>query len=105
MHEQAFEIAWVSAQQDYSLAQLAELAGASETLLRELVEWGAISPIAVSGEHRVFAGASITTVRAACRLGADLELDGQGVALALALLERIALLEAELVATRARLPA
>ena len=71
-------------------------------LLRELIDWGAISPRAAGDERWVFTGATVTAVRTACRLGSDLELEPQGMALALTLLERIRRLEAELADLRAR---
>jgi chaperone modulatory protein CbpM len=102
MHADITQVAWISDDDSYSLAQLAELAGASEELLRELVEWGAITPRAEGAGQWLFTGATVTTVRTACRLGTDLELEPQGMALALSLLERIRQLEAQLAGLRAR---
>lgn len=102
MHAELTEVAWIGEDERYSLAQFAELAGASEQLLRELIEWGAIAPLAGGGGHWLFAGATVTTVRIACRLGTDLELEPQGMALAVSLLGRIRRLEAQLAELRAR---
>jgi len=104
MHADSLEMAWISETHGYSLAQIAALAGTSEELLCELVDCGAMAPLPIEGSHWVFAGATVTTLRTACRLGADLELDPQGVAVALSLLERIRCLDAELAALRARQP-
>jgi|WetSurMetagenome_2_1015567.scaffolds.fasta_scaffold977946_2 chaperone modulatory protein CbpM len=95
------QVAWIADEDSFSLAQLAQLAGTSEELLRELVEWGAIVPRSGGGGQWVFTGATVATVRMACRLGSDLELEPQGMALAYSLLDRIRRLEAELASLRA----
>lgn len=102
MHADITQVAWIGVDDSYTLAQLAELAGASEELLRELIEWGAIVPRSGLDNPWVFTGATVSTVRMACRLGNDLELEPQGMALALSLLERIRRLETELTDLRAR---
>jgi chaperone modulatory protein CbpM len=100
MHPEATQPAWIGEDDSYSLAQLAQLAGTSEELLRELVEWGAIVP-RTDERQWAFTGATVITVRMACRLGNDLELEPQGMALAVSLLDRIRHLEAELTRLRA----
>jgi chaperone modulatory protein CbpM len=101
MRDDTTQPAWIGDEDSYSLRQLAQLAGASEELLRELVEWGALVPRAGSAGQWVFSGATVISVRRACRLGSDLELEPQGMALALSLLDRIRRLEAELTSLRA----
>jgi chaperone modulatory protein CbpM len=86
------------------LRELAELAGLSEAEVRELVEYGALTPTDESTEHWVFSVRSITIARTARRLREDFELEPHGVALLLAYLDRIHDLEAELCTLRAQLP-
>jgi chaperone modulatory protein CbpM len=102
MNTEATQPAWISDEDSYSLAQLAQLASTSEELLRELVEWGAIVPRSGGAGQWVFTGTTVMTVRTACRLGNELELEPQGMALACSLLDRIHRLEAELAGLRAR---
>jgi chaperone modulatory protein CbpM len=101
MHADVTQVAWIGDDDSFSLAQLAQLGGTSEALLRELVAWGAIVPRIDGGGQWVFTGATLLTVRMACRLGSDLELEPQGLALAYSLLDRIRRLEAELASLRA----
>ena len=86
------------------LRELAELAGLSEDEVRELVDYGALTPTDETTGQWVFSMRSITVARTARRLREDFELEPHGVALLLAYLERIRDLEAELGALRARLP-
>ena len=86
------------------LGDLAELSGLSERELRELVEYGALTPDDAATGQWVFSFHSITVARTARRLREDFELETHGVALLLAYLERIRDLEAELCALRAQLP-
>ena len=81
---------------EFSLAELAELAGLSEAELRELVDYGAIAPVDPGASQWMFTATCLTTVRAAGRLRASFELEPHGVALVVSLLDRIRDLEAQL---------
>lgn len=95
---------WMTAAHELSLAELAELSGLTEHELRELVEYGAVNPLDRSSTPWIFSGQCLVTVRTAYRLRQSFELDAQGVALTVSLLERIQALEAQLFDLQARLP-
>ncbi|MHB8535078.1 MAG: chaperone modulator CbpM [Sulfuricaulis sp.] len=98
------EVLWLDEQEPLSLAELAGLSGLSEAELRELVDCGAIVPVDPDAEPPGFRANCVVTARVACRLRADFELDAQGLALALTLLDRIHDLEARLRDLSAQLP-
>ncbi len=89
---------------DVSLTELAELSGLSEAELQELVDCGAIVPAVSHSEQRIFRATCIVAAKTASRLRNDFELDVQGIAVALTLLDRIHELEADLRDLRAQLP-
>ena len=86
------------------LHELIELSGLSEFEVRELVAYGALTPVDLSTSQWVFSVQSITVARTARRLREDFELDPHAVSLLLAYLDRIHELEEELCALRAQLP-
>lgn len=98
------ESVWLTEDHAFSLAELAELAGLAEAELRELVDYGAITPIDPESSPWVFSGRCLLTVRTACRLRLSFDLEPHGVALAVSLLNRIQELETQLRSLRAQLP-
>lgn len=98
------EAVWLTEDHEFSLAELAELSGLSEAELRELVDYGAITPVNPNSPSWVFRGNSLLTVRATCRLRVSFDLEPHGVALVVSLLDRIHDLEAQLGSLRAQLP-
>ena len=98
------EALWLTEHLRFSLAELAELAGLTEAELRELADYGAISPVDAGASQWTFTATCLTTVRAASRLRSSFELEPHGVALVLSLLERIRDLEAQLAALSAQMP-
>jgi chaperone modulatory protein CbpM len=98
------ELVWMDEHREVTLAELAELSGLSEAELRELAECGAITPADPGAATQTFGAECIVAARTAFRLRNDFELDAQGLAVALALLERVRGLEAELREIRAQLP-
>ncbi|MDO8597222.1 MAG: chaperone modulator CbpM [Sulfuricaulis sp.] len=98
------EAVWLTDDHEFSLAELAELSGLSEAELRELVDYGAVTPINPDSSPWVFNGKCLLTVRTACRLRISFDLEPHGVALIVSLLDRIHELEAQLGSLRARLP-
>ena len=98
------EALWLTENLRFSLTELAELAGLTEAELRELADYGAISPVDPAASQWTFTATCLTTVRTASRLRASFELEPHGVALVLSLLERIKDLEAQLTALRAQMP-
>lgn len=97
-------VSWLDEHAAYSLRELAECSRLSETELLELVEYGAIAPLEPHPTNPTFAGLTIYVARTAARLRNDFEIDLRGVAVALALLERVRVLEATLHDLRVRTP-
>ena len=98
------EAAWLTEECEFSLTELAEISGLTEGELREFIEYGAIAPVDPAAAQWSFTGRSLVTVRAACRLRSDFELEAHGVALVVSLLDRIGELQAELARLRAQMP-
>jgi chaperone modulatory protein CbpM len=95
---------WLHERCELSLSQLCELSGLSETELRGLVEYGAIAPADPLAREWTFSADRLVVARSAHRLRRDFDLDFQGLALAITLLERVRDLEDELRDLRARVP-
>ena len=86
---------WLHAQARFSMLELAQCSGLPETVLRELVEYGALSPAEADAVEWAFGGDCVARARTAARLRRDLELETPALALVLSLLERIDQLGAE----------
>ncbi len=95
------EASWLAEQPEITLEELAEVSGVPEELLSQMVETGALVPVASQAARWTFTLHCVSTVRAAGRLRNDFELDAGGVSLTLRLLERIETLEHELRELRA----
>jgi chaperone modulatory protein CbpM len=95
---------WLTEDARFSLAELADLAGVSEGDVRELVEFGAVTPVDPDDTPWIFDGRCLLTIRTASRLRVSFDLEPHGVALTVSLLERIQALEAELTRMRAQFP-
>ncbi|MDB5768196.1 MAG: merR regulatory family protein [Collimonas fungivorans] len=98
------EAVWLNDADACTLEELAEYSGLSHAELAELVTLGAIEPDRGPAAAYVFRSQTIVVARTARRLRDDFELDTQGLAVALNLLQRIQALEARLAAADARLP-
>ncbi|WP_084649252.1 chaperone modulator CbpM [Saccharospirillum impatiens] len=72
-----------------SLNDLCERCGLQQTLVIELVELGLVMPQTVTAERWQFQVAAVPTLHQAVRLRRELDLDWQGVAVAMDLLEQI----------------
>jgi len=83
-----------------SLAELCQACNAERDLVLQLVEHGVIEAQGSAPQVWVFTGSSLQRTRVALRLLHDLELNLQGAALAVDLLEQIAQLQRELQARR-----
>lgn len=104
MHIEQTEGLWLHERYEFSLAELAEFSGVSEAELREWVDEGVLSPIDSGAAHWSFGADRLVTVRLACRLRKELELEPHGVALVVTLLDRVHALESEVRELRARQP-
>jgi chaperone modulatory protein CbpM len=105
------EAQWLHDQAELSIEQLVELTGLSRELLRELVDYGALSPVNPPVSARTpadegspsqpeaqwtFAADCVVAVRTVRRLRDDFDLDANALSVALTLIERIQKLEAQL---------
>jgi chaperone modulatory protein CbpM len=103
MNAQAVEVAWLDARETISLAELSRTCGLSAQDLGELIDYGAIVPI--RGSTTLFSAECVVPLRTAGRMRQDFDLDLFTVSLLLNYLHRIDVLEREVRALRARLPA
>jgi chaperone modulatory protein CbpM len=98
------QVFWLHERHTFSIEEFREHSGLSETELRELVDCGVLAPNDPRELPWTFGADLLVVARSACRLRRDFDLDANGIALALALLDRVHDLEAELREVRARLP-
>lgn len=98
------ETVWLDAQGELSLNELTQLSDLSEAELRELVEYGALVPIDPADVTLRFGANCIVSIRTACRLRHEFDLNLHALALALRFLDRIGELEAQLRQVHAQLP-
>ena len=99
------DVLWLGHAQYVSIAELINLSGASESGILELIDAGVLAPAGAHERSWMFRADCVLQVRRAVRLRDELELDTHALALALALLARIEMLEMEvarLVAQRPR---
>jgi chaperone modulatory protein CbpM len=94
---------WLNEQAICSARNLAEVSGLSNEELGDLIENGVIAPVDANAQPMSFPLRYIVVASTARRLRDDFELDPHGVTLAMTLMQRIAELEMELNAVRARL--
>jgi hypothetical protein len=98
------EAQWLTEECEFSFLEFVELSGSSDEELRELVDYGAITPVNPESSQWIFPGQCLPTVRAACRLRVSFDLEPHGVALVISLLDRIRDLEAQIGSLGAQLP-
>ncbi|MGA9851905.1 MAG: chaperone modulator CbpM [Gammaproteobacteria bacterium] len=98
------EMLWLDEYQELSLKELAELSRLPETDLQELVDTGIITPLDPEAPARAFGADCVVAARTAARLRQDFDLDSQGLALALMLIEHVQALEERLRRLDAQLP-
>ena len=104
MQAETVSAIWLHCSQSVSIDDLVDLSGLNESEVIALVDAGALMPVNFDSPPWTFSADCVVTVRKACRLRDDLELDAHAVALTLTLLEQIRSLEAELAQLRARQP-
>ena len=104
MSERITEIEWLDAQQEVPLRLLAELSGLSGQELRLLTDYGVLECVETHVPEPLYRAECVTVARMASRLRHDLDLDTEGLALVLDLLQRMRRLEEELDDLRARFP-
>jgi chaperone modulatory protein CbpM len=95
---------WLHEQTEISIEDLAQASGMPAAILRELVEYGALTPINTTAHEWRFTVECVVAVRTASRLREDFDLDANALSVALNLVERIHGLEAELRNVRSQIP-
>ena len=95
---------WLHEHAEVSFEELAELSGLSPELLRELIDYGALTPTDAQSAQWSFTADCVVTVRTVSRLREDFDLDANALSVALALIERIHGLEAQLQQLRSQFP-
>lgn len=90
------EMHWLDEHQQMSLSELVQLSGLPESELRELADYGVISPLDPQASMWTFSANCAPIVRTAWRLRQDFDLDTQGLAVALTLIDRVNELESRL---------
>ena len=90
-----FEPVWLDRSARFTLVEVSECCGLPETMVRELVEFGAVVPEDAAAQDWAFSGECVARLRVAARLRDDLELETQTLALVIGFLDRIGELEAQ----------
>jgi chaperone modulatory protein CbpM len=96
---------WLDASETMGVADLSRACRVTLTEVDELVEYGALRPLHGEHEAAVFSAACVASLRTACKLREDYDLDIFTVALLVGYLDRIEGLERELRVLHAHLPA
>jgi chaperone modulatory protein CbpM len=91
----------ISESGEISFAQLVEYSGLTESELKELIDYGALSPRDPAVEPWQFDAHALRAARLAERLRRDFELDANALSIVLSYVERIEELEKELRELRA----
>jgi chaperone modulatory protein CbpM len=95
---------WLHRYHACSLTEFSELSGLSEAEIREWIDVGVLAPADPAVEPWSFGADCVVTVRMACRLRQDFDLDTNSAALVVTLLNRVHALEEEVRDLRAKLP-
>src|SRR5258705_12645499 len=90
-----FEPVWLDRSARFTLIEVSECCGLSETMVRELVEFGAVAPEDAAAREWAFSGDCVARLRIAARLRDDLDLETHTLALVMGFLDRIGELEAQ----------
>ncbi|MDB5945248.1 MAG: hypothetical protein JWQ33_274 [Ramlibacter sp.] len=99
------ELAWLDARETITVTELSRVSSLSPDELDELVEYGALVPLAVVPQEPLFSAEWVIPLRAAGRLRRDFDLDLFAVAILLDYLHRISDLESRLRSLEALVPA
>ena len=104
MATHATELGWLDARETVTVTELSRVCALSPDELGELVEYGALMPMAPSPPEPRFSAEWVMPLRAAGKLRRDYDLDLFAVALLLDYLHRIDGLESRLRSLEALLP-
>ena len=98
-------VEWLDARETVTVTQLTVMCGLSREEIGELVEAGAIAPVAGPQPEASFAGSWVPPLREAAKLRRDFDLDVFTLGILLCYLSRIEDMERELQSLRAQMPA
>ena len=104
MKTETAEIVWLDSRESVTLTELVELSGLDEADMQALVEHGLFVPVEHDDASLIFSADCVAVARTAGRLRQDLELDFEGLVLALTLLGRIKVLEEKVRSLQAQVP-
>jgi chaperone modulatory protein CbpM len=110
MKPQPHEWIWLDTQETVSSSELSQVCGLSPAELDELVDYGALTPIAdakpetLGDARQRYSAEWVSPLRVAVKLRQDFDLDLFTVAMVLGYLTRIESLERQLNALKAQLP-
>jgi chaperone modulatory protein CbpM len=104
MNPLPFEWTFLDARETFSLPELSQVSGLSAAELAELMDYGALAPLAPEQQPKLFSAEWVIPLRKAGRLRHDFDLDLFSVAIVLGYVSRIDALEREVCALQARLP-
>ncbi len=83
------EVSWLDSREAVSLAELSRVCGMSADELVELVDYGALAPLASNAQESAFSADCIVQLRTVCKLRVDFDLDVFTVAVLMGYLDRI----------------
>ena len=104
MMQQGPEWTWLDTRETITMAELSQVCGLSAAELVELVDYGALAPLAEPSEADVFSATWVAPLRTAGKLRQDFDLELFSVAMLVGYLIRIETLEREIKTARAQLP-
>lgn len=93
MHPAPCEATWLDSRETVSLEELSRACGMSADELAELVDYGALAPLASTAQGSVFSADCIVQLRTVSKLRLDFDLDVYTAAILMGYLERIEELE------------
>lgn len=104
MNPQNPEWTWLDTRDTVTVSELCEVCGLTAGELGELVDYGALSPMVMDQEVRVFSASWVSPLRTASKLRRDFDLELFSVAMLVGYLSRIETLERELRSVHAQHP-
>ena len=104
MTGQQAEWMWLDDRDAVTVSELSQVSGFGPAEVDELIEYGALPPLQVQRQERLFSAQCITQLRTASKLRLDFDLDLFTVAMVLGYLNQIEALERQVRALQANLP-
>ncbi|MGV3572836.1 MAG: chaperone modulator CbpM [Ramlibacter sp.] len=104
MNAEMHDFEWLDLHGTIGAPELGRMCGLSVADVRELLEYGLLTPLADTGEGPIFSTACVPPLRQAARLRARFDLDLFVLGLMFSQMEQIAQLERQVRALQAQLP-